>query len=201
MSAKEEKEFAKTGIPFDTIMHFDDVTQISNIIKNMQMEILSAGMYKNEICTLYTNIIFCKISEKLKKQRDLITSIHYDKICEIRSMIYSKPSKEYTAEELASKIPLSKSRFQHLYKSFFGVSVTQDIINSCIEHSKIILTGTNYTISSIAEHLGYKDQVQFIRQFKTSLNMTPTAYRKKFKFEKSSRHYQMIPLPYRNEKA
>lgn len=79
---------------------------------------------------------------------------------------------------MAKRLNLSASYFQHSYKNLFGVSVMNDVITSRIAHSKILLSGTDFSIKKIAELCGYEYDVYFMRQFKKRTGMTAREYRK-----------------------
>lgn len=46
-----------------------------------------------------------------------------------------------------------------------------------IERAKTALTETDKNITEIADELGYSTSANFIRAFKTEMQMTPTQYR------------------------
>lgn len=79
---------------------------------------------------------------------------------------------------------MSKSNFQHLYKKYFGVAFMQDLINSRIEHAKMLLLNTNLTSTAIAEQCKYKNYAHFARQFKEIVLMTPIPFRKQYQKQK-----------------
>lgn len=95
-------------------------------------------------------------------------------IQKIRNNIYANPNKKFTIEKLAAKINLSKSYFQHCYKLCFNTTPIADVINSRIEYSKQLLVSTNFSISEITDIIGYKNDTQFIKQFKNVVKKTPT---------------------------
>ena len=72
---------------------------------------------------------------------------------------------------------MGQSYFQHLYKAMFGVSVTSDIIAARIDRAKYLLSGTDYTVTAVADLCGYSSDVHFMRQFKALCGLTPTEYR------------------------
>ncbi|MDY5179916.1 helix-turn-helix domain-containing protein, partial [Butyribacter sp.] len=82
------------------------------------------------------------------------------------------------AEEIAAKLNLSTSYFQHTYKKIFGISVHQDIIKARIEHAARLLQGSNNSISEIAAICGYENLEHFSRQFKKIKGVSPQQFRK-----------------------
>jgi len=169
--------FKALDIPFDKVMKIGDLNGLSLIIKNMSYENYSSNLYKTDSVELYMKLFFLKLSEKIHAAGKEKSDTYYDKLFILRSKIYNKPYQDWNVEGLAHQLAMSKSYFQHLYKSIFGVSVMNDVINSRIEHSKYLLSTTDMPISQIAEMCGYKCESHFMRQFKARIEMTSTEYR------------------------
>jgi len=77
---------------------------------------------------------------------------------------------------------LSESRFFSLYKRIFGISPTLDLINAKITAAKNLLLSTDEKIEAISHALGYDNVTHFIRQFKSRVGKSPSAYRKMSRF-------------------
>ena len=95
----------------------------------------------------------------------------------MRNEIQLAPQNEWNIDWISQKIQMSRSYIQHLYKRFFGMSITEDIQNSRMEYAKYLLSSTNEKISSIAKSCGYENDVHFMRLFKKQTAMTPSEFR------------------------
>jgi AraC family transcriptional regulator of arabinose operon len=82
-----------------------------------------------------------------------------------------------TVEQIASRINLSKSYFQHIYKELFGCSVVSDMIYSRLEYAKYLLKNSSLSVSAIAKMCGYENDTHFMRQFKRFEGITPSQFR------------------------
>ena len=60
----------------------------------------------------------------------------------------------------------------------FGISPIKDVIENRLQTAKNMLVATDFSISEIAEKLGYLNTNHFIRQFKSAEKQTPLIYRK-----------------------
>jgi len=100
---------------------------------------------------------------------------------DMRGRIYSTPQYDWNVEELAYETGMSVSYFEHMYKSIFGISVINEVINSRVEYAKFMLSTTDVPIGQIAEMCGYKSGVHFMKQFKSRTEMTPSQYRETVK--------------------
>lgn len=104
---------------------------------------------------------------------------YYRRFVDLRERIYSNPNEDWNIDAMCQSMILSRGYFQKLYSRCFGISFTQDVINSRISFSKRLLASTNLSISAISERCGYANYVHFMHQFKKVLGITPTDYRKK----------------------
>ena len=180
LTEAEHRELVAMGIPFDTPVDCGDITYFSQIIKNMYQEKYSANRNREKTLFLYFQLIVTKLSERMSDPALHKNRPYYEKLSALRVRIYSRPSEPWTVARMATEISLSESYFQHLYKETFGVSAVADVINCRIEQAKYLLSGTAYSISSVAEACGYKNDVHFMRQFKEVVGITPSHYRNRF---------------------
>lgn len=177
MTEDEVAFFDKAEIKLDTVYEVNNTVNISSLIKNIYHELLSDSIHKSNVISNYLEILFFKISECIKAQNKHWN--FYDiKLNNLRNMIYNNPQAKWSVAELAQKIGISQSQFQRLYKSKFGVSPIADVVAARIEYAKYLLTSTDYTVSRISEELNYKSDIQFIQQFKSVVQITPSNYRK-----------------------
>ena len=92
--------------------------------------------------------------------------------------IYAQPEQICTVDELAQRAGFSRSGLQHLYKKLFGVSITQDLVQSRMDCAKRLLSTTTLSVQDIAIKCGYRKVYYVMKQFKKHLQMTPTEYRR-----------------------
>lgn len=74
---------------------------------------------------------------------------------------------------------ISRTYFHRIYSKAFGVTFMQDVINSRLAAAADMLTGTNRSVSYIAEKCGYDSDSYFMRQFRKHYGCTPTEYRRR----------------------
>lgn len=177
LSPEDERFLNRLSIPFDQLIRIGDMSHLSMLVKNMSYENYSTNLHKEKTLELYFHLFFLKLSEKLCVNQDSQISTHYDKLSIIRSKIYNMPQNDWKIEALAHELAMSRSHFEHMYKSIFNVSVINDVINSRIDYSIYLLTTTDMSIKQIAEFCGYKSDTHFMRQFKSRMKVTPTEYR------------------------
>ena len=180
MNDAEEKDIEALGVPFDTVMSFDSVAPFSEIIKSIFCERYSQNRYKEDSMKLYFDLMIRKIAEKLYDPHPQKENAFYGTLCNLQNAIRLKPQKAWTIEEICQEINISRSYLQHLYKSFFGVSITTDIQYSRIEYAKHLLSSTNLTVYNVSASCGYPSDVHFMRVFKKATGITPSQFRTEF---------------------
>ena len=174
----DEKKKLLTGIQLNNPILVSDTDQFAHIIRAMSVEMYSMNQGRKVTCNLYLSILLNKLSESCKFIRDRIDDTMYNKLIWLRADIYNNPQLTWTISDMAQKIGLSESYFQHMYKKTFQMSVMNDVIESRIERSKLLLTSTELSVKEIAERCGYQYDIYFMRQFKKRVGMTALKYRK-----------------------
>lgn len=122
-----------------------------------------------------------KSLEKLNDKHRAIEENNTDykeQIYRLRRNIISSPQNNWDIREIASRISVSRSHLQRLYKQFFSVSIKDDVINARMKKAAQLLTNTNLRIQEIAYRCGYNNENHFMRQFKEKTGVTPSVYRR-----------------------
>lgn len=84
-----------------------------------------------------------------------------------------------TLIDVANYVHMSPSYFSHLFKQETGYSFVTYLNELKITRAKLLLTTTDFKLSSIAQLSGFDDNSYFIRTFKKYVGTTPTIFREK----------------------
>lgn len=177
LTEQEREQLLSLGVCLDTVCELQDVFVLSDLIKTIQHEKYSGGASSAKTENLYLQILLCKLAEQVGNTQTAQNKYHAE-LGQLRAEIYANPREKRTAAELADRLNLSVSYFQHLYKQQFGVAPIADMIHSRIEYAKDLLSSSDYTVKMIADELSYPSDIQFIQQFKSVTGQTPKTYRK-----------------------
>jgi len=131
----------------------------------------------NEVYNLLSLIEKGMIISNPKRRRDNQARLRF---VALRGEVRLHP-KEWTVEKMADSCWLTRSRFSVLYKSFFGVTPSEDLICATLEYAKERLLNSCDSIVDISKDCGYKQVESFIRAFSKKEGITPGKYRKKKK--------------------
>lgn len=167
-------------IPLNTPVALSDIADISTIIRNMCYEQYSANLHRTETVDLYFRMLIYKLHEKTAAQTDatkISEQLYFEKLMWIRESIYRWPGREYTIDDMANDLSLSRSRFQHLYSETFGISISQDLIKSRMDKAAELLKRSDMPVKDIGSIVGYPNSAYFVRLFKKHFGLTPQQFR------------------------
>jgi len=83
-----------------------------------------------------------------------------------------------TIKELASACSLSESHFARCFRTSFGTSVHQRLIQLRVENAKNLLSRTSKPLVEVALLSGFCDQAAFTRSFSRTEHITPSHWRR-----------------------
>ena len=110
---------------------------------------------------------------KLKESiQSTYTSPQYRKLLQLRMLINSNASENWTVEKMSDFLHISPGYLQSLYKSFFGISCMDDVICSRIRMAKEYLVQRNYSVSQVANYAG----ITILSPFAGNLKRSPDAH-------------------------
>lgn len=87
-------------------------------------------------------------------------------------------SKRIKVEYLAEMCKITPEYFRDIFKRLYGTSPLDYIQNLQINHAKQLMDSGAYTISEIAEMLGFDELSQFSRKFKKVAGISPKDFKK-----------------------
>lgn len=167
------------NFPLDTLVKAADPLLITRCIQELHSTYRLGGPLCDQIIDSDIRTLFMKLSNLLVRATlPDKTSRYFGQLSELRNELYSSPQTTHLpVGRIASRVNLSKSYFQHIYKEIFGCSVVSDIINSRLEYTKYLLGNSSLSIAAISKMCGYENDTHFMRQFKRFVGVTPSQYR------------------------
>lgn len=103
------------------------------------------------------------------KHRGLINLLH---------QMQSHYAEEWTIEKIAAECNVSKSQLFRLFRTTFDQSPAQWLKSYRLSQSRRMLVDSENSISEIAFEIGYKDPLHFSRDFKKSVGVSPSQFRR-----------------------
>lgn len=84
---------------------------------------------------------------------------------------------ERSLDQLARRVSLSRSRFQHLFKAETGMSPAHYLKMLRLSHARRLLETSLLSVKQVIASVGILDKSHFGREFKKAYGLTPTEYR------------------------
>ena len=171
--------FAEIGFPLNRPVRIPDALLVSHCILGLQNVKRQNGVFSDTIIDLDLKSLFLKLCNAGSVSET--GSRYAQQFIQLRNELYGSPKAQFSVEQLADRLHLSRSYFQHLYKELFGCSVTDDIIKGRMEYAEYLLSNTTFPVCDVSELCGYRNDVHFMRQFKLFSGFTPSQYRARAK--------------------
>lgn len=149
-----------------------------------------ACCYQPEYCTLISYL--CLALEQLEERsllraqsgsstRNMENPQLYRQLAQLREEMQLCPENEWSVQELCGRTHVSRSYLQRMYKKYFGKSIVEELIFFRLRKAKELISGTDLTMSQIAELCGYASYAHFAKQFKVNEGMSLSEYRQRFR--------------------
>ena len=169
------------GHPFSFFNLRDEQKDILRYLNAMVQEATSQSMSYELVCHNLLEILLIKILRhqhfdlEVGKQSKATKDISF-----IKHYLETYYHESIQLEDLASMTHLSRFYISHSFKKEIGMSPMEYLIDIRIKESKILLRTTNYSISQVADIVGFTTPTYFSKQFSKSTGISPTDYREQF---------------------
>ena len=175
----DEEDFAfleRIGVQLDTLTQYADVYPLSRIIKQLSAEMWAKNPNEAETKELLLRLLFLKLSDLISGKSVTVNQLT-EKLNILRNNIYANPQNDWSIDTICSSLSISPSYLQHKYKEIFDNCIKDDVTESRIQYSKLLLTDTNHTVAAISRMVGYANDMTFMYMFKKKTGFTPSQYR------------------------
>lgn len=168
-SPEEQTDFAFENNMF----FFDRSKQFNNIMSFIlaSRESLHTNREFGTACYLLVNQC---IYSSLPPERSSIRQQH---VQQVKKYIAENYYKKLSIESIAQEMHISRSYLRNIFSAEEGSSPKQYLIETRIRHAKQLLETFSFSVSEVAQSVGYDDEFQFSKIFKKYTGVSPAAYR------------------------
>lgn len=178
MSRAEAEMFEALPLPFVIPVAPPNFSEATTCVKILYYLFYSTDRYRLEKIDVYLrNLMYALASGDDNRVQDGEKGILRHRMEQLRRMLSDDPAQFRFTRQAADSVGISVSRFEHLYRSYFGLTFVQDLIRARIRRACVLLRTTDWTVSKIAAEVGYESEAHFYRQFKREMGQTPSEYR------------------------
>lgn len=168
------------GLPLGQPIPVTGVQALSFLFRDIRACFTQASAHSESMIDLYLRILLFRLADS-RKEDGSVPGPYYEQLVQIRQRLFAYPAEQFSVESQCERLHISVSRFQHLYKSYFGTSYVRDRISGRLEMARQLLAQTDDPVASIAEQCGYENTEHFLRQFKKENGISPRQYRREYR--------------------
>ena len=108
-------------------------------------------------------------------------SADYRRVARAAELIRAGHAAPVRLEGVAREVGLGRRQLERLMRRVFGLSPGQLLVQARLESAARLLREGRLGISDVAQACGYADHSAFTRQFRATVGLTPTAFRRAFR--------------------
>ncbi|GHO56500.1 AraC family transcriptional regulator [Ktedonobacter robiniae] len=155
--------------------------QIESIALSLFSELRSDGLGGKLYVESLANILGIHLLRQHSsvKQPSLSRSVGLDKVTLRRVSMYIEDhlAEGLSLSEIAAVASLSPYHFTRLFKASTGFSPHQYVIQRRIERAKLLLSTTNWSLTTVAHAVGFANESHLALHFKRLTGIIPSSYR------------------------
>lgn len=159
----------------------NEYLEIKKLVENMEKELRQKEIGYRSVLAGYSRVLFSKILRKLnysdvnadvQKCINILTA-------DVLSYIDAKCFEKISLKEIAEQTFYNPSYLSRIFKTQYGISLSEYIKEKRMEEAARLLTGSDLSNDEIMNRVGYTDKKQFYKSFRDIYNQTPAEFRKK----------------------
>lgn len=176
----DDEIFKKYDLKFETVYYPQRINDISGLVSEMDLEHIKREAYYNDFLRLSAEKIFAIIARSTVLDEPIVLNPEQrEQFLRVRTFIHANSMHDWSVEEMADLVNLSKSRFFYMYKKIFNISPSLDLCRIRIQKAQSLLKNENLSVDETAERCGFNSPYHFIRQFKKIVGISPGKYKNK----------------------
>ena len=151
---------------------FDTQKSVYDCPPNLLQDLKEYLQYENAsalICSSFLHKLAFNLFSSSLKESDLAS--------ELKRYVDINYMKEIKMEEISKQFGFDRTYIFKKFKQKYGVGLKEYIISIRMKNAKILLE-KGYSVCSTAFMVGYKDEFNFSKAFKSLFNVSPSNYKK-----------------------
>ncbi|WP_159990412.1 GlxA family transcriptional regulator [Pelistega ratti] len=113
-------------------------------------------------------------------EKPITRKTSHENINELLEDIRTHLSENYSIDQLAKRLMMSRSTFTRHFRHTTGISFTQWLIDSRLQKGRELLESTTLTIEEITQQIGFHSTTAFRHHFKQKHQISPKQWQKRF---------------------
>lgn len=109
----------------------------------------------------------------------IVAALRDKRLARALTAIHNEPGEAWTMEKAAEEATMSRSGFARLFKEMLKSSFFDYLTRLRMRNARHLLATSNLPVPMIAEKVGYRSDLSFVKAFKKLHGLTPRAYRQR----------------------
>lgn len=172
--------FTKYSAADFAVFRYEDTPNISEHIAELASVYAERGAAYEIRLSILLQQIWLEIYDVLGKNESNVRSTSYseklriDMLCDY---IHKNYAEKISLDDIANAAHISKGECCRIFKRLFDTTPFQYLVYYRLTRSIELLTGTDYSISEIAQHVGFCSSSYYTKCFRKEYNCVPHKYR------------------------
>lgn len=162
----------------ENVLHLPPTSKAPVYLERILNEYQPASQNSDLLAAMY---LVQMLTEIILNARSTVSDAWSDYARQIAQYIDEHYAEDLSLESLSRQFSLSRSYLPKKFKAKFGISPTEYLARVRIRYAKQLLHDTDYPVCTVSELVGMENPSYFIKLFKKHENLTPYAYRRKWK--------------------
>ena len=145
-------------------------------------EIVRGALGADAVVSRMMDVVFAQIMRRsLASAEDAsgwFAAIRDPHVGRALGLIHARPGDDWSAESLASRVGLSRTRFYQRFSDLVGEPPARYVARFRVTAAADLLRTRDLTTSELAGAVGYASEDAFVRVFKRYVGMSPSEYKK-----------------------
>ena len=159
----------------------DLVHEILYTFKTFKSDVFSQNTLKAQTLSIISSFFKNVFNDLRNEDYQEKGPIDYKLIAKCESMITTNLSLTFIGiEALAQKLNLSPTKLKNDFKSVYGITILQYVINKKMQLAMQLIKTTDMQLKHISTQVGYNDASKFTAAFKKKYGNLPSEFRKDY---------------------
>jgi AraC-like DNA-binding protein len=150
-----------------------------------QLQLGSETIVQGLLDIIFSHIIRKIVMSNNAKPETWSFALHNAQVRSALELMHADCARNWTVEELAKSVGLSRAGFAQKFKSTLGDTPLHYLTTVRVQKAMELLTSSNDKIEIVAQAVGYKDAFSFSKIFKKLAGVPPKDFRHKDREEKA----------------
>lgn len=178
-----ENDVLLRALPDYVLMRRDELEQwpwLSRTLEHLSAEYMSGAPGSELTVNKLTEVLLVQLLRADFGRRSdvgIVAALEDKRIARALTAVHADPGRHWTIEGAAEVASMSRSGFARRFKGLLELSFFDYLTRLRMRSARALLTTSKIPVAMIAERVGYRSDLSFVKVFKKHHGETPRAYR------------------------